>query len=74
MLADDPLEPSYTVTECHGEKPAWEATTQLRVEIDSDAEWIYLFNDDELIEPLTFNEAKRLRQALHTAEIYLKQT
>lgn len=74
LLTDDPLEPSYTVTESDGERPVWQATTRFLVEADSDSKDICIWNDYGPTEMLSLAKVNAIRRALHAAETYLKQT
>ena len=74
LLADDPLEPSYTVNESNGERPVWQATTQFLVEADLDSKEICVWNDYGPTEMLSLDKASNIRRALHAAETYLEES
>lgn len=73
LLADDPLEPSYTVTASNGERPVWQATTRFLVEADPDSKDICIWNDYSPTEMLSLAKVNAMRQALYAAEVYLKK-
>ena len=74
LLADDPLEPSYTVNESNGERPVWQATTRFLVEANLDSKDICIWNDYGPTEMFSLAKVNAMRQALYSAEIYLEES
>ena len=72
-IEDEPLKPSYVVTECEEEYPVWEALTGFRIEADPYNRDFYIHNDYAPGKPLNRAQFRTMLRYMQAAEDYMEE-